>query len=75
MGPVGPVYEKKTLEEVRARRKKWEETTLKDTVCKAPERRKSFISCSSKPIERLYGPDDLGEFDYFKKLNFPGEYP
>ena len=75
MGLVGPVYEKKTLEEVRARRKKWEETTLKDTVCKSPERRKSFITCSSDEVERLYGPDDLGEFDYFKKLNFPGEYP
>jgi methylmalonyl-CoA mutase N-terminal domain/subunit len=69
------VYDKKTVDEVRARRKKWEETTLKDTVCRAPERRKSFITCSSKNVERLYGPDDLGDFDYFKKLNFPGEYP
>ncbi|MBM4249398.1 MAG: methylmalonyl-CoA mutase [Euryarchaeota archaeon] len=69
------MYEKKTVEEVCARRKKWEETTLKDTVCRAPERRKSFITCSSKPIERLYAPDDLGDFDYLKKLNFPGEYP
>jgi len=72
---VGALYEKKTVEEVCARRKKWEETTLKDTVCRAPERRKSFITCSSKPIERLYAPDDLGDFDYLKKLNFPGEYP
>jgi len=75
VGQVGALYEKKTVEEVCARRKKWEETTLKDTVCRAPERRKSFITCSSKPIERLYAPDDLGDFDYLKKLNFPGEYP
>ena len=69
------MYDKKTVEAIRARRKIWEGTTLKDTVCRAPERRKSFITCSSKPVERLYAPDDLAGFDFFRQLNFPGEYP
>jgi methylmalonyl-CoA mutase N-terminal domain/subunit len=74
-GTGGAVYDKKTVEDIRARRKKWEETTLKDAVCRAPERRKSFITCSSKPVQRLYAPDDLGDYEYFAKLGFPGEYP
>ena len=74
-GAGGAVYGKKTVEEVRARRKKWEETTLKDTVRRSPERRRSFITCSSKPVERIYAPDDLAGYDFSQKLNFPGEYP
>jgi len=69
---VGSLDEKET---VRARRKKWEEGVLKETLGRAPERRKSFITTSSVPIGRLYAPDSLDSWDYTDKLGFPGEYP
>lgn len=34
-----------------------------------------FVTTSSRPINRLYGPTDLPEFDYTRDLGNPGEYP
>src|SRR5205085_1976060 len=34
-----------------------------------------FITTSSEPVERLYTPLDLPDFDYLEDLGFPGEYP
>ncbi|MDO9538157.1 MAG: methylmalonyl-CoA mutase family protein [Thermoplasmata archaeon] len=39
------------------------------------ERQDEFITTSSVPINRLYTPDDIPDYDYMEKLNFPGEYP
>lgn len=36
---------------------------------------KKFISVSSDEPRPLYTPEDLKNFDYFEKLNFPGVYP
>jgi methylmalonyl-CoA mutase N-terminal domain/subunit len=52
----------------------WEQTTLKQTLDRHPERYKEFITTSSEPVERLYTPLDV-EDDYTKHLGFPGEYP
>src|SRR5689334_8508186 len=40
-----------------------------------PERDQDFMTTSSKPVERLYTPLDLPDFDYMDDLGFPGEYP
>ena len=39
------------------------------------ERRERFATTSGIEIKRLYGPDDLENFDYLSDLGFPGEYP
>jgi len=36
---------------------------------------KSFTTLSGIPVEPLYTPVDLAEFDYGRDLNDPGEYP
>ncbi len=56
-------------------KKRWEETTLRQTLEKRPERAEEFITASSALIDRLYTPDDLPDFDYMDELGFPGEYP
>src|SRR6266704_2679959 len=30
---------------------------------------------NGQPIEPLYTPDDLGDFDYASRLGYPGQYP
>jgi methylmalonyl-CoA mutase N-terminal domain/subunit len=45
------------------------------TSSRAPERQEEFLSLSDIPIERLYTPADLPDFDYTKDLGYPGEYP
>lgn len=65
----------KKLEELRLALENWEQTTLHKTLADMPERQDSFITTSSEPVERLYTPLDLTDFDYLQDLGFPGEYP
>jgi methylmalonyl-CoA mutase N-terminal domain/subunit len=55
-------------------RQNWEQTTLKQTLERYPERYEEFITTSGEPVERLYTPLDM-EDDYAEGLGFPGEYP
>ncbi len=61
--------------EMKAYHQHWEEETLDPALSKFPERRESFITTSSEPVERLYTPLDLEGFDYIEDLGNPGEYP
>jgi methylmalonyl-CoA mutase N-terminal domain/subunit len=54
---------------------RWQEQTLKSALRKSPERQKEFTTLSGVPINRLYTPADLPEFDYSQELGNPGEYP
>ena len=53
----------------------WEKNTVNPTMQKYPERKPEFMTGSSDPIERLYAPDDVPDFDYLSDLGFPGQYP
>jgi methylmalonyl-CoA mutase N-terminal domain/subunit len=63
------------LDELRRALQEWEQEDLQSALSAMPERQASFITTSSEPIERLYTPLDLPEFDYLTDLGFPGEYP
>ena len=63
------------LEQLRRAREKWEQDDLQGALSAMPERQTSFITTSSEPVERLYTPLDLPNFDYLTDLGFPGEYP
>jgi len=69
------MYDPKQIEEIRQRKKEWEETTLKRTLERFPERQETFVTASSEPVERLYTPDDVADLDYHRDLGMPGEYP
>jgi len=57
-------------------RAEWEDRTLRPAVSKSPERDVEYSTVSSLPIERLYGPEDLGPgWTFEDKVGFPGEYP
>jgi methylmalonyl-CoA mutase N-terminal domain/subunit len=53
----------------------WEARTLKPALAKSPERKEEFTTLSVVPVERLYTPADLADFDYSRDLGDPGEYP
>lgn len=54
---------------------RWEEEILEPNLEKFPERKDRFITTSSEPVQRLYTPLDLEDFDYGVSLGFPGQYP
>ncbi len=57
-------------EEFKKSKNKFEEKlrTTKETGMK-------FTTVSGEPINTLYTPEDLENFDYLRDLNFPGEFP
>ncbi|MBW1736161.1 MAG: methylmalonyl-CoA mutase [Deltaproteobacteria bacterium] len=71
------MFDKKFLDELKRRKKEWEDHTLKGPLDEPGERQKEFVTDSLIPVRRLYTPLDLEEvnFDYFKDLGFPGEFP
>jgi methylmalonyl-CoA mutase N-terminal domain/subunit len=55
--------------------REWEERTLEPSLKRSPENKKSFTTVSLAPVERLYTPNSLHDFDYETDLGFPGEPP
>jgi methylmalonyl-CoA mutase N-terminal domain/subunit len=54
---------------------RWQDAAPKPTLEGSPERKEVFTTLSGVPVERLYTPSDLADFDYARDLGDPGEYP
>ena len=67
--------EQKDLKRIEQEKARWEAETLKPALANTPERAERFTTASMTPVERLYTPADLPEFDYLRDLGFPGDYP
>jgi methylmalonyl-CoA mutase N-terminal domain/subunit len=67
--------EARPAEPYRQSKEEWEQTTLKQTLERIPERPQKFMTTSSRPVERLYTPKAADADSYLEKLNFPGQYP
>src|SRR5512138_1128593 len=52
-----------------------EERALQPALKRSPETKKSFTTVSLAPVERLYTPNSLPDFDYESELGFPGQPP
>jgi methylmalonyl-CoA mutase N-terminal domain/subunit len=59
----------------RDSKKEWEETTLKESLERLPERQAEFITTSSTPVERIYVPQNHDHAEYMARINLPGQYP
>jgi methylmalonyl-CoA mutase N-terminal domain/subunit len=70
----GTLFDKSELERLSARRCAWEETTVKKSVQRIPER-DNLMTTSSVPVQRVYMPQDNASLDYERDLGMPGEYP
>ena len=53
----------------------WLQGTYGKAISRAPERKKVFETTGKMPLEPVYAPEDLGDFDAERDLGFPGEYP
>jgi len=53
----------------------WEETELKKTLDRFPERKEKFTTGSGMEIDRICLPDSGDEEQYLEKLGLPGKYP
>ncbi|HMG37315.1 MAG TPA: methylmalonyl-CoA mutase family protein [Blastocatellia bacterium] len=55
--------------------REWEERTLEPTLARSPETKDKFTTTSLVPIDRLYTPNSVPDFDYETDLGFPGDLP
>ena len=63
------------MKKIKDSLKQWEDTSLKKVLDRSPERQAEFTTESGIPVNRLYTPLDLPEWDYNEALGFPGQYP
>ena len=55
--------------------REWEDRTLNPTLKRIPENKEQFTTVSLTPVERLYTPNSIPDFDYESELGFPGQPP
>ena len=70
----GTLFDKETLEQLKAERQQWEETAVRKSQQRLPER-DNLITTSGVPINRVYTPQDNEWLDYDRDMGLPGEYP
>src|SRR5918912_229669 len=63
------------VDRIRQERARWEQEVLQPALKRFPERKPAFKNTSMIELQRLYTPDDLGDFDYVRDLGFPSEFP
>ncbi|MCA9914786.1 MAG: methylmalonyl-CoA mutase, partial [Anaerolineae bacterium] len=68
-------FDKEYLKKLEDRQKDWKSMTLDKLLQRKPERLGKFMTQSSVPVERVYTPLDIADFDYERDLGMPGEYP
>ena len=69
------MFDRDKLAALQAHKRQWEQETLQPTLTKHPERKETFTTTSSEPVERLYTPLDVADLEYERDLGFPGETP
>ncbi|MDH7489626.1 MAG: methylmalonyl-CoA mutase family protein [Anaerolineae bacterium] len=69
------MFDRKELERIEADRRRWEDTTLKESLKRLPECREKFITVSGEPVQRLYTPADIAGVDFNRDIGWPGEFP
>ncbi len=60
---------------IKEETERWENTTVKKSLQKFPERTEGFRTTSGITMKRLHTPADINDTDYLTELGFPGEYP
>ncbi len=69
------MFDRHQVEMIRQALERWEETTRQQATARLGERRASFVTTSSSPVNDLYTPLDIADLDYERDLGLPGEYP
>jgi methylmalonyl-CoA mutase N-terminal domain/subunit len=68
------MFNRKKLDDIREQMENWEKETVVKSFAKLPER-SELSTDSGIPVNRLYTPIDVAEFDYVTQQGFPGEFP
>ncbi|MBB6218481.1 methylmalonyl-CoA mutase N-terminal domain/subunit [Anaerosolibacter carboniphilus] len=68
------MFEKEKLDQIKESLDTYN-AKVEKSLAKNPERKPAFESGSGAPVNRLYTPLDIADFDYTTDLGMPGSYP
>ncbi len=68
------MFKDEKMQELKDKTAAWEQS-LQKSLEKRPERKPDFQTDSYIPVETVYTPLDLENFNYLEQLGLPGEYP
>ncbi len=68
------MFKDEKMQELKDKMAAWEQS-LQKSLEKRPERKPDFQTDSYIPVETVYTPLDLENFNYLEQLGLPGEYP
>jgi methylmalonyl-CoA mutase N-terminal domain/subunit len=64
------MFDREALAKIKQAREQW----LKEAE-KTADKNKKFITISSAPVEFMGTPEQIENIDFFKDINYPGEFP
>jgi len=70
----GTLFDKAELERLKVERRHWEDTSVRKSQERMPER-DNLMTTSSVLVNRVYTPQDNENLDYMRDIGLPGEYP
>jgi methylmalonyl-CoA mutase cobalamin-binding domain/chain len=68
------MFDPEAIARVRATRKEWEATELREFRDRQPESRERYTTASGIPVHRIYTPEDVADTP-FEEIGLPGRYP
>ncbi|WP_352418609.1 methylmalonyl-CoA mutase family protein [Proteiniborus sp.] len=69
------MFDNESLKQIKQAKCEWEDTKLKKTLARFPERKEEFTTVSGEVVNPLYTPEDVESLDYNRDLGYPGSYP
>ncbi len=68
-------FDPEALERIAKEERNWREQVLKPEVAHKGERRNPVLTRSGIPVDSLYTPASLPDYDYLSEDGFPGAFP
>lgn len=69
------MFNKDEISKINEAVQNWEDTKVKKSIDRFPERKETFKNSSDIEVKRLYTPADIEDLDYMKDLGLPAQYP
>ena len=70
------MFDADELDEIQSAKEQWEQEHVDPVLDRFGERKEEFVTdTGGQPVDRLYTPTDLDEFEYEEDLGFPGAEP
>ncbi len=72
---MGNTFDREDLDRIAQAQKWWQENILEPEIAKRGERQRPILTRSGVPVDNLYTPASLPDYDYLSEDGFPGSFP